>query len=153
MISDRVGKWCQSPYSNHPKGCPNYNATVKCPHQAPLIGELFDLKKSLCFVHSEFDLAVHVAKMEKKHPEWTLKQCKCVLYWQGTSRKQLKDRIREAMADLGADTVAMVPEALGVNVYATARLAGLNLERIRYLSICRHVALIGNSRHGQIKLF
>ena len=153
VTSDKTGKWCQLPYPDHPMGCPNYGKVNKCPPKAPKAGKFFDLSKPLWLVHSEFDLAIHIAKMEKKHPKWTLKQCKCVLYWQLTSRKQLKERIRAAYTTLNVNTSTMIPEAMGVNVYVTAKIAGLKLEPIKYLAICRHVAIVGNRKNGQMSLF
>jgi len=153
VISDRVGKWCQLPYPRHPKGCPKYGVDNKCPPKAPTIKDFFDLSRPLWLVHSEFNLGNHILKMEKKHPKWTLRQCKCVLYWQQTSRSQLNQRILEALLHTGAMASATIPEAMGVNVYATARISGLKLERIRHLEICRHVALIGRSNKGQVSLW
>lgn len=153
VISNQVGDWCKLSYPGHPKGCPNYGKKKKCPPRAPMVGDFFDLNKNLWIVHSEFNLANHILKMEKRHPEWTLRQCKNVLYWQPTSRSQLNQRILEALVHTGANASAMVPEAMGINVYATARISGLKLERIRHLAICRHVALIGFSNKGQISLW
>ena len=143
VISKQVGRWCQLPYDLHSKGCFKFGAYKECPPNAPLINEVFNTDKSLYLVHSEFDLTAHKNKMRMKHPGWSDRQFGCVLYWQSTSRKQLKERIVSACMILGTNFSETVPEALGVNVYVTARLAGLKLERIRNLKICRHVALVG----------
>lgn len=146
VMSDRVGEWCRFPYPNHPQGCPNYGKAERCPPKAPAVGEYFDISRPMYLVHSEFDLDRHRLRMRDAHPQWSHRQCSCVLYWQSTSRKQLKERCREAMRLLGLDGMAMVPEAMGVNVYATARISGLILEPIRLLKTCRHVALIGHKK-------
>ena len=148
VTNDSTGDWCRFPYPGHPKGCPNYNKVDRCPPRAPKIKDYFDLSQPLYLVHSEFDLAGHQSKMKESHPDWSLRQCRCVLYWQSSSRKQLKERIAAANSLLNLNTIAMVPEAMGVNVYATARLSGLNLERIKGLKTCRHVALVGHG-HGE----
>jgi len=153
VTSRQTGKWCQLPYPGHPKGCPKYGNDKMCPPRAPRVEDFFDLNRKLWLVHSEFNLGNHILKMEKKHPNWTLRQCKCVLYWQPTSRDQLDQRILEGLFHTGAMASATVPEAMGVNVYATTRLSGLKLERIRHLAMCRHVALIGHSNKGQISLW
>jgi hypothetical protein len=137
-------KWCKISYPNHPKGCPNYNKKKGCPpHLAPLVKTHFNMEKPLYFVYSEFHLNIHAERMKLKHPEWTERQCKCVLYWQSKSRKQLKERVTQAMWNLKANSWTDCPEGMGVNVYATARLNGLKLERIKNLKICRHVGLLG----------
>lgn len=94
-------------------------------------------------MHSEFDLQAHALSMKKKHPEWSDRQCRCVLYWQGKSRKQLKERTQAAVAHLGTDAVSTCPEAMGVNVFVTARLSGLVLDKTRNLSVCRHISMLG----------
>lgn len=146
VLNDQTGEWCKIPYPGHPKGCPNYDKVDRCPPRAPKIEDFFDISTPMYLVHSEFDLAAHQDRMLSLHPEWSDRQCRCVLYWQPKSRKQLKERSAEAMKFLGLDGVAMVPEAMGLNVYATARLSGLHLERIRDLKTCRHVALIGHKK-------
>lgn len=153
VINNSVGDWCLLPYPGHKKGCPNYGKADRCPPQSPMVGDHFDLSKPLWFIHSEFDLSGHEERMKDKHPEWSKRQCRCVLYWQPKSRKQLKQRVKEAKPLLGFNEVATTPEAMGINVYATARLAGLTLERIRNLETCRHVALVGTKAKGQMSLF
>ncbi len=90
--SNMVGQWCQLPYHNHPKGCPKFNKGTKCPPKQKMVDKLFDLNRPLYFVHSEFNLSEHIDRMRRKHPSWSYHQCKCVLYWQSTSRNQLKER-------------------------------------------------------------
>jgi len=154
VISDQVGEWCKLPYPGHLKGCPNYGVAERCPPLAPHVTDYFDTSRPLYLVHSEFDLTGHQQRMKEAHPVWTDRQCRCVLYWQPKSRKQLKERAAEAMRLLGLDAMAWVPEAMGVNVYATARTSGLILERIRDLKTCRHVALVGHGRgQKQRRLF
>lgn len=144
VLSDSVGEWCKLPYPGHPKGCPKYGEADRCPPHAPRAGDYFDLQKPLWLVHSEFDLAGHAARMGALHPKWSDRQRRCVLYWQPKSRKQLMARLLEAREILGFTATATTPEAMGVNIYATARLSGLELERIRHLSTCKHVALVGS---------
>jgi len=143
VTSKDTGKWCLLPYPGHPRGCPNYGKKEHCPPRAPAIENYFNTARPLFFVHSEFDLEKHVSKMRDKHPKWSGRQLKCVLYWQGTSRKQLKERTKEAAHIFGTNAFTFIPEAMGLNVYVTARINGLKLERTRSLKICRHVALIG----------
>ena len=153
VLSKRVDRWCQMPYPDHPKGCPNFGQQDRCPPKAPHVSDYFDLSRPLYLVNSEFDLDAHARRMAKEHPHWTARQCRCVLYWQSTSRRHMRERAKAVMTWLGLNAMAEVPEAMGVNVYATARLSGLKLERIRNLSICRHVAMVGTGLSGQMNLF
>ena len=143
VLSNRTWLWCRLPYPGHPKGCPNYGKTSRCPPKAPGLGGYFDLSRPLYLVVAEFDLEGHARRMKHEHPWWSDRQCRCVLYWQGTARKLLKTRSEEAMEILGADTGTSCPEAMGLNVFATAALSGIKLEKTSKLKTSRHVALVG----------
>lgn len=142
--SRKTGEWCQIPYHGHPKGCPKYGQRG-CPPGAPFITELMDLKRPVYIAFSEFNLAAHISKKRAKFPRWTERQLRNVLYWQGTSRKQMKQRAKIAQLYSGGGVVLTCPEAHGVNVYATCLYSGLKLQKIRYLSVCHHIALVGFS--------
>lgn len=142
--SRRVPDWCGLPYPGHPKGCPNYySGRAQCPPVAPYITEIMDLRRAMYLVHSEFDLEAHVTEMERKHPYWTERQLRNVLYWQSRSKKQMKMRAIDLAKRIGANSICLMGEAAGVNLYATCALSGLKLEKIKDLRICRHVAIVG----------
>lgn len=144
IITDQTANWCQLPYPNHPKGCPNFGR-IGCPPTTKPIVEVVDLIFPVYFVYSEFNLEAHRVKMKKAHNNWSTKQLNNVLYWQGTSRKQLKERVKIVQKEKQTNLVLYCPEAHGVNVYATAFKNGLQLERIRSgLQICHHIALLGD---------
>jgi len=146
IISKKTGQWCKLPYPNHPKGCPNYGKKANCPPQAPWIYDYFNTLRPMYLVHSEFDLAAHVELMKQRHPDWSDRQCRCVLYWQSKSRKQMKERVFCAVNLLKTNRITACPEAMGLNVFATAAVSGLKMERTRSVCICRHVSLIGHGR-------
>lgn len=148
VLSRNTDIWCRLPYPGHPRGCPNYGKKSECPPRAERIGEYLDLQKPLFLVHSEFNVLAQAARMHKRHPKWTDRQCRNLLYWQATSRRQLHDRAARAAKLLGTDLFTVTPEAMGVNVFATTRLAGLKLDPTRSVNICRHVALLGHSFSG-----
>ncbi len=144
VISDQAGKWCRIPYPNHKHGCPKYGDDGgACPPSAVPVGEVLNLDAPMYLVHSEFNLQAQVERMKSKHPKWSDLQARCVLYWQDTSRKQMRFRSQLARQRTGTNVALFCPEGRGVNVYATARISGLHLERIRDLKTCRHVALLG----------
>ena len=145
VTSPKTGDWCQLPYPGHKRGCPNYGDVkhAHCPPHAPSVKEYFDLSKPMYFVHSDFNLEADIERRRKMTPGQTERQYRCVLYWQSRSRQQLKIRVKLARYVIGSNAETFCPEGMGVNVYATARLSGLYLERIRDLSTCRRVALLG----------
>jgi len=151
VFSDDTGKWCRIPYYNHPTGCPNYNR-VGCPPKAALLKDLLDYDWPVYLIHSNFPLLAHMRKMRNLHPDWSIHMQRNVLYWQGTSRKQLRERVKRFI-DILQDKPTMIsycPEGRGLNVYATAQKVGLYLERIRHLKTCKHVAIVGTFKKGII---
>jgi hypothetical protein len=133
VFDERIKDWCKFAYPGHKKGCPNYLSPnkPKCPHNTPMVYRFFDLHRGLYFVVERFSLLNHVKKMKAKHPQWTERQLRNVLYWQNRPKSALKEQAKNAMELLGAD------------VYTTMRRHGLILERIRHLKTAQFIALIG----------
>lgn len=107
-------KLCCNPYPNHPRGCPNYGKKKGCPPQQKLFFSVFD--SDFYLIYTEFNLATHVRKMKKKHPNWTGRQQYCCLYWQGTARKNLRKEIEKFKTLIPGHYITTCPEAMGVNV-------------------------------------
>jgi predicted metal-binding protein len=128
VIDYGVRELCHKPYPLHPRGCPNYNNRKRCPPKAPYFDQVYDLSKPVYAVVNEFDIGVHIAKMKLKHPTWSDRQLRCVLYWQGSARKQLKAQIRKELVALPGYMVTMTPEGMGVNVTKTMAEVGIILE-------------------------
>lgn len=146
VTTENHGNWCQLPYPNHPKGCPYYDNKVGCPPNQPPILDMLNVNKPKYFIYSEFDVLSHMKRMKGKHPHWTKRQQRNVLYWQPKNRKILRQRVEEQRQVYGFDLILYVPEAHGVNIYATAYKNGLTLQKICRLEICKHVALVGFKR-------
>lgn len=143
----RIPMWCGLPYPGHPKGCPNFgNQPDRCPPHVPYITEIFDLSKPMWLAFSEFDLSDHIKSMRIKHPTWSEPRLRCVLYWQSRSKNQMKTRAKALMKHVEADCVHYMAEAIGVQMYRTAFSNDIVLERIRDITICKHIAMIGFSK-------
>jgi len=119
----RPQDWCRLPYVGHPKGCPNYGKKAGCPPGAKHVDRIFDMDKRFWFVIHKFDLEAHVKKMNDKLPDWSYRQCSCVLYWQRTERKKLKDACEE-FGKYGT-LYDLCPEGRGVNVFKILRKNGV----------------------------
>jgi hypothetical protein len=124
VIDMRAREWCKLPYLGHPKGCPNYGKRNSCPPLAPLIHSFIDISRDMTIVIVEFNLQQQISYMLKLHPEWSDRQARCCLYWQGRVRRELHQamsRIIESTAGLkGTDS----PEAMGVQVIRTVKGLG-----------------------------
>ena len=142
VLDPAVRGLCCRPYELHPRGCPNFGKRATCPPAAPLYGEVYDLAQPVYAVVTEFDLAAHVARMREAHPDWSDRQLRCVLYWQGGARKKLARRIAEVLQRCRVYRAETCPEAMGVNVTETLKQAGIEMEWPP-IRIARQVALLG----------
>lgn len=87
--------WCRLPYPNHPKGCPNYDKNPFCPPIAKFMVEILEIFSYFYLIFAEFNLKEHKERMKKLHPNWSERQSACVLYWQSSVKKSLKNYIFE----------------------------------------------------------
>lgn len=145
VVDHSVRGLCVRPYPLHPKGCPNFGKCDRCPPKAPFFEEAFDLALPVFAVVNQFDLAAHVARMAARNPDWSDRQLRCVLYWQGTARKQLQEKIQTALAGLPGYVATWCPEGMGVNVTATMQAIGVPMEWPP-VNVAMQVALLGFPR-------
>lgn len=125
---------CKLPYPGHKKGCPNVGKNKNCPPLCPKVNEKYNLSKPYFFSYVKFNLKKQKEKMKLLHPDWTAKQCKCLLYWQGTVRKKLNTNSKIFTYDIKEETgywhdYELIPEAMGVDVFKTMKCHGIKLER------------------------
>jgi predicted metal-binding protein len=143
IIDYRARDWCKLPYPDHPKGCPNYGIKSICPPTAPLINEFIDLNKNIWLVVVDFNLREHMNRMKKKHPHWSDRQTRCVLYWQPRVNKQLKYLCKRYSDGVENSVFTTCPEAMGINVIQTVKNIGVPI-CIRPKDIIFKVGLIGH---------
>jgi len=143
-LDNRVGKWCQCPYPGHPKGCPNYGkkSHKHCPPHAPNVAQFIDLSKPHWFIINKFNLEKHIENMRLKHPSWSERRLRCVLYWQTHVRRLLRDEIKAFQQSHPNTVYTLLPEGMGVNVISTALKNGIDLE-VKPKKIVTKIALIG----------
>jgi len=125
-INYKAREWCKLPYPGHPHGCPNYSRKASCPPLAPRIEDFIDISKEMYIVSREFNITEHETKMLKLHPLWSRRQCRCVLYYQPRLNSELlRETVYWARQEGLGDVYALCPEAMGVNVIATAQAVGI----------------------------
>lgn len=124
-INLKAREWCKLPYPDHPHGCPNYGKRYSCPPLAPVINDYLDINRQVYLVVIEFDLHEHVSRMKSLHPHWSDRQARCVLYWQGSVNKELQDECDNFEWLNPGMITTLCPEAMGVNVIATALHCGI----------------------------
>jgi predicted metal-binding protein len=147
VVQEAVRDWCMKPYPGHPRGCPNYGRRGCCPPAAPMLGEFFDLSKSVCFVIAKFDLAEHAADMRRRHPHLSERQARCCLYWQNRVRKELRKATCKLMVHSGYSAITDIPEAMGLNLFRTMHNLGFKLER-NPKQYVHKIAMLGATKVG-----
>lgn len=129
VINPKTQEWCCLPYPDHLNGCPKYDCSEKCPPGYHLIGQVLDIEKPIYIVAIRFNLGAQSRRMKTLHPDWTDRQCRCLLYWQGTVNKRLKQEVNKVLVNkkLG-NIVEFNPEGAGVNVTLTCFYSDIKLE-------------------------
>jgi predicted metal-binding protein len=147
VVDCSVRELCPSPYPNHSKGCPNYGKRPTCPPRCPHLEEVYNLTSGFTIVYVSLDFVAHRQKMKSRHPKWTQRQIDCCLYWQGSLNKKLKDEVFQLMRNRFPSSykASFCPEAMGVNVTATMKNIGIELEWPPQ-NIVYKVAIIGQRR-------
>jgi len=147
VIDLSVRQLCTRPYPNHKHGCPNWDKKAGCPPKTLAIDEIIDLGEPVYVIYNQYDFGRHVDRMKAKHPSWSDRQLACCLYWQGTARKHLREAIRAFSAPYWYLRIVSTPEAYGVDVTATMKNVGIELEwppkRFAY-----QVVLAGSRKEG-----
>lgn len=137
IFTKKTRIWCQLPYPNHPKGCPNFNKNPLCPPNANFIEEFLLEYLYFYLIYSKFDLKSQRERMLMLHPTWTIKQANCLLYWQNSVKKNLREKIEEIISKnkekeifllscgsgfkLGGKKSIPSMEAAGIDVYNTLK--------------------------------
>lgn len=144
------GTWCALPYPGHPKGCPNL--PKGCISDRPDFRDIAHLYEWFAVVE-EFDLKAHVAMMKERHPQWTERQCRNPLYWQGAVRAKLREKAEFAAGQRNhyrhylknENLILDIPEVCGIDVFKTMAGVGIALERTP--DLVRKVMLVGRLIH------
>lgn len=126
-INYKAREWCLLPYPNHPNGCPNYGRKWYCPPNAPLIDTWLGSYKEAKLICIEFNLKEHMEEMLRRHPHWSSRQARCLLYWQPRVNRDLEGATWY-FAPNRLDGITYCPEAMGLNVIATAQAVGLPIK-------------------------
>jgi predicted metal-binding protein len=147
VLDPKVRGMCRLPYEGHPRGCPNYGRVDRCPPKVAHLDEVYDLGSPFYAVWSTFALGEHAAKMRERHPGWSDRQLRCVLYWQGTARRRLREEVAAFRRERPEVDwlVETTPEAMGLEVGKTVAQVGVALPWPP-AELVYHVALAGKKK-------
>jgi hypothetical protein len=127
VLDDRArnGTWCAMPYPGHRKGCPNF---PYCPVQRVSFRDFGDRYVWYAVVKL-FNLKAHAEMMKTKHPDWSERQCRNPLYWQGSVRAELLRLTKTFAAQFEGSLILDIPEAYGIDMFATMPKVGIILKK------------------------
>ncbi len=145
IVSPQTWQWCRRSYPLHPQGCPNYNKKEGCPPNSPMLGQVISQWDEVYAIFNVFDFGAHVQRMKEKHPNWSDRQSHCCLYWQPKARKQLRAKIAKFKEQYSGFHIIQNPEAHGVNLTATMREVGIELEWPP-ITVAYQIVLAGRKR-------
>lgn len=137
-----ANRWCTLPYPNHPKGCPNHPRCRHSLRKRLTAEEVFDLDRPMYICYATFDLKGWAAEMKRRHPNWTERQCRNLRYWQKGVDGRVARLAHNFIKKEDLKGYYWLSEGFGVNVYATCRRAGLQLEQIRHINIVRKLVIL-----------
>ncbi len=141
-FDDRVDHWCQLPYPGHPEGCPNHGEKSHCPPSSPVAHDFFDLNKRHWFLITEFDFASYIQIMQIRHPEWSERRLRCVLYWQNQVRTIQRQQITTFRQYHPNTVFTQLPEAMHLNILLTLRHLKIDFETKPKKKVLK-IALVG----------
>ena len=127
VIDYRARAWCKLTYPGHSKGCPNWGKREGCPPKAKLFEQV--VKPPFTLVAVKFNLDEHARRMKEKHPDWSDRQVRCVLYWQRKLDKKLREESEKVASKILNSHIVYKPEAHGIQLFKTCENIGLILER------------------------
>ena len=128
VIDKRINGLCLKSYPLHPKGCPNWNKKKGCPPNILSLNRIINFKKEIYIIYNKYNFKQHCNKMKERHPNWSKRQIECCLYWQGTARKQLKEKIKLFFKEFPNYYIIKCPEGSGVNLTETMKQLNIELE-------------------------
>lgn len=117
VITDKTRLWCQLPYPDHPKGCPNFGKK-DCSPNVPIMWDLPTKYDKYELRVLEFNLEEYAiqrrAQYEKEGKVKSEKQLRCSRYWQGTLKlaKERGFKISISMEPLIEPSIIDLGEAI-----------------------------------------
>lgn len=96
IFDKNVRDWCKIPYAGHPNGCPNYGKKSTCPPKSKYMEKIKSKYKFFYLIYVTFDFKNYkeYRKDNFGDKEPTERQEKCLIYWQNSTNKALRDFVR-----------------------------------------------------------
>jgi len=93
IFTPKTHIWCTLPYPGHKKGCPNYDKNPLCPPNIKIMEKHLENYSFFYLIYAIFNIFKYKNNMLNKHPDWSDRKARCLLYWQNSVKKLLKEYI------------------------------------------------------------
>ena len=93
IFTPKTHIWCTLSYPGHKKGCPNYDKNPLCPPNVKIMGKYLEKYNYFYLIYAVFNIFEYKNYMLSKHPDWSDRKARCLLYWQNSVKKLLKEYI------------------------------------------------------------
>ncbi len=138
-FTKKTSLWCTLPYDNHSKGCPNYGKKNTCPPDAPYLEHEVKSYEHIYLLYLRFDFEMYRVirgnEWINKGFPYTEKQLRCLLYYQPSIKRIIKNHIINKLFTLGSiyvlgcgsglrlpfQKIVYSMEAVGINVFKTLK--------------------------------
>jgi predicted metal-binding protein len=129
VCDHRIKAHCLDPYYKHPKGCPNWGVKIGCPPEAPFFSDVYS--KDVYIGAVKFNFEEYLFSRRQTHPDWTERAIRNPRHWQGHVRSEMRQFLFDYLSnhpEINGEILTN-PEALGVNLFATCKKVGIQLEQ------------------------
>lgn len=141
VIDPKAKGYCKLSYYQHPHGCPNFGIKDGCPPGTPDFSDLYESEAVIAASWMNFGQYLELKR--QVHPDWKERQLRNLRHWQGRVNSNLRHLVERSIQP--GQTALFSPEAMGVDLFATAANAGIYLERTPE-TIVYKIALLAKPR-------
>ena len=168
IFTPKTHIWCTLPYPGHKSGCPNYDKNPLCPPNIKIMEEYLKNYSFYYLIYAIFNISEYKTYMLEKHPDWSDRKARCLLYWQKSIKKLLKKYIQDIylnhndysfylfssgsggkIDNIKQETIYSM-EAAGINVIQTLINNGIEIE-VKPIKIIHIVTLLCSDKELKLK--
>ena len=169
LFTPKTHIWCTLPYPGHKNGCPNYDKNPLCPPNIKTMEKYLSGYSFFYLIYAIFNIFEYKNYMLNKHPDWSDRQARCLLYWQNSVKKILKNFIINLFSNnpdysiylFGSGSGDRIPilkqdkiysmEAAGINVIQTLINNNVEIE-VKPKKLIRLVNLLCSDKELRLKI-
>lgn len=115
-FTHKTHTWCTLPYPGHKKGCPNFNKNPLCPPNTKIMENILENYNFFYLILANFDIFKYSNYLIDKHPEWSERKARCLLYWQKSVKKLIRAYISNILSKNPNNQFYLFSSGAGENI-------------------------------------